>query len=622
MNYFTRMSITRQFVLLTCLGVILAIGGMAIALSLSYRQAISDRQAEVQRITEIGVAMVESFVQEADTGVLSIAQAQDQALRALSTIRYDGKNYYFVLNDQSIILAHPNKTLVGISASNIKDPFGTLIFEPMIIAADRGAVYFHHYYFARVPGGMPEPKIAIAMAVPQWHWVIGTGLYVDDLNAELMRNVIQLAEIFIPLLLGIMLLSFVICKAIAELVKSMSKTMRDLADGDMNVIIAGQDRDDEIGAMADALIIFKENAQKKFILEEQAAQFQKDLDAKLKGLEAQFLSAGEEQKKMVASLSQGLEKIARGDLTFRFVEWFPVEFKKLRMDYNQACETLRMIMRSVTESTKSMHASAEEISAASDDLSRRTEKQAASLAKTAASLDEITNMVRNTAAAALEARQVAGAAKSDAEQSSSVVHDAVDAMHGIEDSSKQISHIIGVINDIAFQTNLLALNAGVEAARAGDAGRGFAVVATEVRALAQRTADAAKEIKSIISTSGQQVGNGVRLVGEAGDALTRIIDYVARLNSLISGIATSVHDQASGLVHINEAVGLMDKVTQENAAMVEQTTSSSHNLAESAATLAQRISAFKVGDATGPQPPLPQNIGIKTGNRTAMEHAG
>ncbi|MDE1906832.1 MAG: methyl-accepting chemotaxis protein, partial [Rhodospirillales bacterium] len=246
-----------------------------------------------------------------------------------------------------------------------------------------------------------------------------------------------------------------------------------------------------------------------------------------------------------------------------------------------------------------------EIAAAADDLSRRTEQQAASLEETAAALDEITATVRRTAEGASHAHEVVTSAQTDAERSGVVVRDAVAAMSGIETSSQQISNIIGVIDEIAFQTNLLALNAGVEAARAGDAGRGFAVVASEVRALAQRSADAAKEIKSLISASTRQVISGVDLVGQTGTALARIVSQIGEISGVVRQIAASAQEQATGLHEVNAAVNQMDQVTQQNAAMVEQSTAACHSLAQETEKLATLTARFQIGETND------------TGNRAA-----
>jgi methyl-accepting chemotaxis protein len=287
--------------------------------------------------------------------------------------------------------------------------------------------------------------------------------------------------------------------------------------------------------------------------------------------------------------------LSEGDLVYRLNTPFDGEYEQLRRDFNDAMTKLQDAMSVIAANTQGIRSGGEEISKAADDLSRRTEQQAASLEETAAALDEITATVKKTAEGANEARTVVAAAKGDAEHSGQVVSKAVAAMSAIESSSGQIGQIIGVIDEIAFQTNLLALNAGVEAARAGDAGRGFAVVASEVRALAQRSAAAAKEIKTLISASSQQVGAGVELVGETGKSLERIVAQVNRINTLVMDIAASAQEQAAGLAEVNTAVNQMDQVTQQNAAMVEQSTAASHAMAQEAEDLSRLVRQFQTG---------------------------
>ena len=297
----------------------------------------------------------------------------------------------------------------------------------------------------------------------------------------------------------------------------------------------------------------------------------------------------------VSRVGAGLARLADGSLDFRIEDTMPPAFEAMRGNFNAALDKLMDTMRAVSGSAGAVRSSTGEITAAADDLSRRTEQQAASLEQTAAALDQITATVRKTAEGALHAREVVGNAKTDAERSGEVVRGAVTAMSGIEQSSRQIGQIIGVIDEIAFQTNLLALNAGVEAARAGDAGRGFAVVASEVRALAQRSAEAAKEIKALISTSGQQVTEGVALVGETGRALERIVGQVGTINAVVGEIAASAQEQSTALSQVNTAVNQMDQVTQQNAAMVEQTTAASHTLAKEAQELSRLVERFSIG---------------------------
>ncbi len=311
-------------------------------------------------------------------------------------------------------------------------------------------------------------------------------------------------------------------------------------------------------------------------------------------------AAAREQSEVVNETAAGLSALAAGDLAHRITTTFPGEYARLQTDFNAAMNKLEEAMGVIGSNASAMQSGAGEISQAADDLSRRTEQQAATLEETAAALDEITATVKRTAEGAERAGTVVTGAKAAAENSGLVVGRAVAAMGEIERSSDQISQIIGVIDEIAFQTNLLALSAGVEAARAGDAGRGFAVVASEVRALAQRSAEAAKEIKGLIAASSGHVKDGVGLVGETGQALTAIVERVSEINGLMAEITASAQEQATALSQVNTAVNQMDQTTQQNAAMVEQSTAASHNLSQEAEELASLVGKFHVsGDSHG-----------------------
>jgi methyl-accepting chemotaxis protein len=314
---------------------------------------------------------------------------------------------------------------------------------------------------------------------------------------------------------------------------------------------------------------------------------------RLESVQKQISKAENQRDAVIAALGQSLSRVADGDLCTRIEIEVAEQFERLKKDFNSALDQLESTVSEVKGGTNAIKVGTDEISQASDDLSRRTESQAASLEETAAAVTEITTTVRKTAEGARQAHEVVLHAKKDAEKSGEVVNRAIQAMSAIENSSKQISQIIGVIDEIAFQTNLLALNAGVEAARAGEAGRGFAVVASEVRALAQRSAEAAKEIKGLISASTMQVSQGVELVGETGQTLSRIVERVSHINEVVSDIASSANEQAHGLSQVNAAVGQMDQATQQNAAMAEEATAATRNLQQQTEVLAQLVARFQ-----------------------------
>jgi len=294
------------------------------------------------------------------------------------------------------------------------------------------------------------------------------------------------------------------------------------------------------------------------------------------------------------AVSDAMAALAAGDLTHRIGDAIPAEYAKLRLDFNTAMERLAGTLATIQTSSRVIHGSIEELSQASDDMARRTEQQAANLLQTTTALHELTGAVRRTTDGAAQVNVAVRAATTGAENSRTVVGEAGAAMGQIEGSSREIGQIIGLIDDIAFQTNLLALNAGVEAARAGDAGRGFAVVASEVRALAQRSADAAKAIKALISTSSAQVNQGVELVRKTGVALDSIGTNVGQIEGLVSGIAASAREQSSGLDQVSDAVTQMNQVVQQNAAMVEETTAATHSLRGEIGSLDEAIAIFKL----------------------------
>ncbi len=357
----------------------------------------------------------------------------------------------------------------------------------------------------------------------------------DAAAADTAQTVYESIIIVSVAILAIMALAFAVAQyGIARPLSRLAETMRTLAGGDFSAVVAGTDRKDEVGLMARSVEVFKENGLEAARLRQEQEASRAKAEEERRRNEAYDAARAKEREAAIGALGQGLAALAGKDLTYRIEEPLAEAYRKLKDNFNAAMDQIEGVIRSVSASTTTMATGTQEISSASDDLSRRTESQAASLEETAAAVAEITNKVRQTARGAAHARTIVASAREEAAKSSDVVKRAIDSMTGIERTSQQITKIIGVIDEIAFQTNLLALNAGVEAARAGDAGRGFAVVAQEVRALAQRSAEAAKEIKTLIGNAQTEVDQGVHLVSETGHSLERIVARVSEINKVVS----------------------------------------------------------------------------------------
>jgi methyl-accepting chemotaxis protein len=388
---------------------------------------------------------------------------------------------------------------------------------------------------------------------------------------------------------------FAVTAWISRPIKGLVQIMTHLAGGDLSVVVVGTERKDEIGPMAKAVQIFKDNGLKLKASEAEAARQRMAAEQERAANEAARAEIQRQQEAVVATIAEGLDRLSQGDLTGRLNQAFASEYEKLRTDFNATAKSLQEALSTIATATDGISNGSDQIATASDDLSRRTEQQAASLEETSAALNIITQTVKAMAADTAEASKVVATTRNAAETSGAVVTQAVEAMGKIKDSSTQITNIIGVIDEIAFQTNLLALNAGVEAARAGDAGRGFAVVASEVRGLAQRSAEAAKEIKALISASSTQVEAGVVLVDKTGVALKDIVAKVAEMDALVRKISAASQEQATGLAEINTAVSQMDQVVQQNAAMVEESTAAAHALKGEAQDLTTMVGRFEIG---------------------------
>ena len=440
-------------------------------------------------------------------------------------------------------------------------------------------------------------------------------------------QVLLLATAFVCIVAGMLLSMLFARNGIVRPIQRLTGVMSNLAAGKLDDEIAGTERKDEIGAMARTLDVFRANEMQMREMEAQEAALQaqsKDLQSNISTIVA-AAAAGDFSRRitksyededlsrfagsvneLVANVDRGVSEVRRviaslshADLTQEMAGHFQGDFAELQANVNGAMLTLRSTMSGILSTAGTITGNSRELSAAADQLAHRTEQQAASLEETAAALEEITTTVKTSTARAIEASDMVRETKESAEKSGDIVQSAIDAMGRIEQSSQKISQIISVIDEIAFQTNLLALNAGVEAARAGEAGRGFAVVAQEVRELAQRSANAAKEIKTLINASAGEVKGGVSLVLSTGDVLSEIKDLVNRVNDHVVSIARAAQEQSAALGEINTAVNQMDQMTQQNAAMVEETTAASQVLASEAAQLQTALSQFHIDEGRG-----------------------
>ncbi len=457
----------------------------------------------------------------------------------------------------------------------------------------------------------PNGKIK-AKKYADWHEIAGKRIeqlriiettelnYIQEDAARLLSRSQNALTLWFSLSAVITLLTivqaFILARSITKPLGGLTESLLALASGNLNTEIAGLKRRDELGIVAGAVEKLKAAAIEKEQLEALAEENRhlSENDRKLR--DDQRAQEAAKLQKTVEALGEGLGRLSKGDLSRDIVEPFTPELDRLRSDFNLAQQHLRSVLLTVEASAQSIRGNAHEMRGSADELARRTEQQAASLEQTAASLEEITTNVRSSAEGAHEASTIAENAVGATKRSTAVVGEAIAAMDKLQQSSAKIRDIISVMDEIAFQTNLLALNAGVEAARAGEAGKGFAVVAQEVRELASRSGAAAKEISQLITTSNEDVGVGVKLVENTGETLNEIEGFMQEINARLTTIASSAREQSNGLGGINTAISQMDQMTQQNAAMVEETTAATHALGQEVEVLREGLSGFRLAD--------------------------
>jgi len=591
------MSLSVRLYALVALALAVLVGALTYSLFQSYDALVHERRLGLAQINDQAISIFDKYHKMETEGTLTREEAQARAKEVAGAMRYNPDGYYFIIDMKPTMVMHPIKPeLNGKDLSQNKDPNGKFLFVEFVNTVKAAKEGFVDYYWPKPGFEEPVEKLSHVIGYEPWGWVVGTGVYSDDLAVLFRGTALRYGALIGIAAIGMVFFAYLVVRSVVTPINRLKASMNDIAEERVDITIRGTDRRDEIGGMAKTLEVLRNSVRERIEMRDREVEQQANLNGERERNELNLRTASERQNHAISTLGTALERLAEGDLTVQ-IGVIGSEYEKLRDDFNRAIGSLGSVIAAINQTSDIVTSSAGNISEATNNLSKRTEQQAAALEETAAALDEITATVRTAAERANEARQMVAETKTSANRSGEIVRNAVDAMGRIEGSSQKISQIISVIDEIAFQTNLLALNAGVEAARAGEAGRGFAVVAQEVRELAQRSANAAKEIKTLISASAAEVDTGVGLVRSTGEALLEIEALVNRVNESVNTIATAAKEQATGLAEINTSVNHMDQMTQQNAAMVEETSAAGQSLAEESYNLRQLLSRLKVNAA-------------------------
>jgi methyl-accepting chemotaxis protein len=553
--------------------------------------ALTDRLAPAQnefsrasrRVTALG-----------HLGYKAIAHAHDPDLLKENTAEVDRT---FQRGTDSLLSAKDLNPSNAAAYDEFSREFGE-IYARLQNVIDLGSKYETHR--ARIAmSEIDQQLVLIAAKIDTFNDVLRAQIVEarDKISSGVDRDIflnyaIGFSALLFCLLLGAWMSVFKISRPLGN----MAQRMDQLAGGDLAVEIAGQSRGDEVGAMARAVQVFKDNALALKSAEETAEVQRRAAEEARARNDAEREETALQVAMVVEGLGAGLERLARGDLTYRVTSAWSTEYVKIKEDFNGAIDKLQDTIANIIASSAEVSNAAAEISSSTTDLSQRTEEQAASLEETSASMEQMSATVKKNAENARHANELAQGARAEANDGGKVVADTVKAMGRIEESSRKIRDIIEVIDEIARQTNLLALNAAVEAARAGDAGRGFAVVASEVRSLAQRSSQAAKDIAALIVSSSAQVQEGVALANKAGSSLEGILKSINSVAEIVGDIATASSEQSAGIDQINIALTQMDEMTQQNSALVEENAATAKTLEEQQAAMNDRMGYFRVGE--------------------------
>ncbi|AQR74965.1 methyl-accepting chemotaxis protein [Sphingomonas sp. LM7] len=585
MAFLARMNIGKRILTIgaaSLLGLLLVLGLSIARLNTSLNQSFNDR---TKQTLEVAYSQFERFQAEEQAGRMTREQAQAAAKDAIRSMRFGKDDYFFILDNDHNMVMHPvKKDKEGKNVADSTDADGKHHYREMIERVKADGAGFVSYNYEMPDGKGSKPKISYVRGFKPWGWVIATGVFNSEIQAAVNDAALKLGTVVLFVLLGLAALIVMISRSITAPLGQITVRMRSLADGDTRADIPGADRRDEIGNMAGALQIFRDNAIAKDTAEKAKAQSDADQNA------------------IVSLLTDGLQALSEGDLTGTITDNVPPAYATLSGNFNTALGNLRELIAALANASQSIESGSSEIAAASDDLARRTESNAASLEQTSAALSQMNarlksgaEMADRTVDRAQQAIGIVGTGRATAGEATS----AMDRVYG---SAQGIDDVIEGLDKIAFQTRVLAMNAAVEAGRAGEAGRGFAVVADLVSALAMRAEEEAKRAREQLSTTQTEIRTAVSAVQKVDAALAEITGSVEQVHQFVETMANDNRAQSATIGEIATAVNVMDQSTQQNAAMVEQTSAAARNLAGEVTALTRESARFNVGAPTAARP--------------------